>query len=928
MVVSTVSSSVRTLGNPRSTSPSRDVVALPPGDESVETEEKLPTSLAAAATAAAGATCAVAAGAYACLSPGNGRPSVLVSASSSTDFEGELQPLSSPSYLTHPARLPPLPPMRRLKVAGEAGVTRRLKPRRAQQQPRQRPWEEGPHDYAAMHDKVIDLLFEETRRKLCASSLTDANSSAKLAKGSLSPEINPSPPNHKIKEVTSHIVHPKNHRNETSAFEARKPTENVTRGPSMPSSLVEDSVTGPATSDALPIAIFTKHQHNCLAQKPQAALKEKKNKGIKREKSQPKKENANETLMMKMVLSEASEVTAQPRNIKLFKTSKRRLFLRRRELKQGGGVSEAGSDEDPPAVCYNSSVPSEPLQHRGPLPVPTPPLSVQSATAPAGGIIGTIARYSPMRRRTGGSQSNIEDSSQASMSNESEVTDESLTFLGVKANKVMDYLHPDCRLQKDKGRGEIPGTAISIVGREKSLAKLREKVNILAKVEASSGGDGHGHTSRARLKRKRAAMMYGAFSPSTAETRSTVSVKMGFLSMRYGILMRWDTNEGVITLFVLRKMCDAGFMAQKMSQKAQQVLALPALGVEAAEPIDRKEEIKSNTFEGKGGPLCAVVVPTRKVGTHEDVEESGVEVVRDRMPAAQSLISQIKTIDHTDNNRTHGVAVDATDEGKPKPLVFCRLMNGANAILHRHRRDRSFQQRGEEGEGDMGTEVALLAPPFRVHRPDSFPPPTLSVSVLHARGLRSGKKRKNMILNPYVSLQLGEQQHSSRPMWMTRNPTWEGKMGSRNSATFLCPGDDYVTDLALKDEVAVSLKLRENDVQLRVEIRDRGSFRRPDRVLGVVFVPLASVEPQPANKDNPIKKTDKVDDTSNMINKHGSNLPLTSSAIPTEVTIPCRMLWCPEGTYGVITLSLVHKNSYQWWLKRELRARKLDAASP
>jgi hypothetical protein len=58
----------------------------------------------------------------------------------------------------------------------------------------------------------------------------------------------------------------------------------------------------------------------------------------------------------------------------------------------------------------------------------------------------------------------------------------------------------------------------------------------------------------ATMKRKKARM---ALQTETfCETRSLIQLKMGFLSMTYGVLLRWDcTRTGTITLVVLRKNC-------------------------------------------------------------------------------------------------------------------------------------------------------------------------------------------------------------------------------------------------------------------------------------------------------------------------------------------------------------------------------------
>jgi hypothetical protein len=126
------------------------------------------------------------------------------------------------------------------------------------------------------------------------------------------------------------------------------------------------------------------------------------------------------------------------------------------------------------------------------------------------------------------------------------------------------YVHPLCRMQKDKGRGEEVGASICAKGRDACLEKLRVKMRLLTDIvlDASKGP--------ATMKRRRAKVMqqYDNFT----ETRSLIELKMGFLSMTYGVLLRWDTTvTGKVTLVVLRKMCHESFYpSDKNSSKGRQ----------------------------------------------------------------------------------------------------------------------------------------------------------------------------------------------------------------------------------------------------------------------------------------------------------------------------------------------------------------------
>lgn len=112
------------------------------------------------------------------------------------------------------------------------------------------------------------------------------------------------------------------------------------------------------------------------------------------------------------------------------------------------------------------------------------------------------------------------------------------------------FLHDHVRMQKDKGRGEEPGSVICAKGQEACLDKLRVKMQLLCNTAIQQKG--------ASMKRRPARVSIHLY--NFVETRSILEVRLGFLSMMYGILLRWDTKvTGKITLVVLRKMCHESF---------------------------------------------------------------------------------------------------------------------------------------------------------------------------------------------------------------------------------------------------------------------------------------------------------------------------------------------------------------------------------
>mmetsp|Transcript_4268 Transcript_4268/g.6655 ORF Transcript_4268/g.6655 Transcript_4268/m.6655 type:complete len:540 (+) Transcript_4268:125-1744(+) len=123
------------------------------------------------------------------------------------------------------------------------------------------------------------------------------------------------------------------------------------------------------------------------------------------------------------------------------------------------------------------------------------------------------------------------------------------------------FIHTKCRLQKDKGKGEPIGSKICAIGREECVEKLRQKMELLTQVAMNTiekKKKGSAFMKRRSAKVTELASTY-------TETRSVIDLKMGFLTMTYGVLLRWDTMfTGKVVLVVLRKMCHDSFYNTKV----------------------------------------------------------------------------------------------------------------------------------------------------------------------------------------------------------------------------------------------------------------------------------------------------------------------------------------------------------------------------
>jgi hypothetical protein len=161
-------------------------------------------------------------------------------------------------------------------------------------------------------------------------------------------------------------------------------------------------------------------------------------------------------------------------------------------------------------------------------------------------------RTSPNRARRGARVAPIETYTKKYQPKQAE----ELCFTDLAAGnhpKPSTMVHPDCKLQKDKGKGEPLGSAISATGRDACLDKLRQKMELLMQV--ALGEDRKGPTG---MKRRSAKVSEER--ANFVETRSMIELRLGFLSMQYGVLIQWDSLQtGKIMFIVLRKMCHDSF---------------------------------------------------------------------------------------------------------------------------------------------------------------------------------------------------------------------------------------------------------------------------------------------------------------------------------------------------------------------------------
>jgi hypothetical protein len=151
---------------------------------------------------------------------------------------------------------------------------------------------------------------------------------------------------------------------------------------------------------------------------------------------------------------------------------------------------------------------------------------------------------------------------------ETKVSDESI-------RPPESFIHSAVRLQKDKGKGEEVGSMICAKGMTACLGKLREKMQLLTE---------HCHPGTPATMKRRNAVVSELFD-NFVETRSLLSLRMGFLSITYGILLRWDAGKtGLATIVVLRKNCHESFY-----QKRSFCVTTPSLELSPSTSMDEND---------------------------------------------------------------------------------------------------------------------------------------------------------------------------------------------------------------------------------------------------------------------------------------------------------------------------------------------------
>jgi len=495
------------------------------------------------------------------------------------------------------------------------------------------------------------------------------------------------------------------------------------------------------------------------------------------------------------------------------------------------------------------------------------------------------------------------------------------------------YLHTQCKLQKDKGRGDRLGSSISARGREATLEKLRDKMKLIVEVsgelqisslKSNDASSASGSVMSAGMKRRKAKISSiehdarcingdedGSY---IIETRSMIELQLGFLSMQYGLLLRWDAyRTGQVVFVCLRKMCHDSFYTKIRSP--------PTISTTSS-----TKSVISRSTSGESSSLYPKSLLKQKL-QHSQSEKA--------------QLGRPPTI----------IAASKKRVGAP-PLVVRSPKGGNHAIYQR---------------ASGATEVVLVDAPYRVPPPDVFAPSILSLDVHQLTGL-DPKSRWTLILTFDGDTEIAhlKYNHNERVFETTRTTPckWEISM---------MPQRPVVTSF----DVATGLEIRL--FEQRTKRRLRGVANGVAGMVGVrssssssSYVPPGS---DPFSLNSPTKpyvvqnqrlihynslnqgrmftrtnsETSLGSGTSGASGSNSGNssgrhsLKKSTSRLASTMTVPLGGLVCQPSTSQTtlwkltipfthdedaeVTLTLMHQSDYAHWLYQELRARRKEEMS-
>ena len=439
----------------------------------------------------------------------------------------------------------------------------------------------------------------------------------------------------------------------------------------------------------------------------------------------------------------------------------------------------------------------------------------------------------------------------------------------MSSNDPSGFFHQDCILRKEMGsdkqksklgfgltnaKSNNSDGAPYATGREETLLKLQTKLSMLGDIESGKFG------MAAEMLRSDAVAF--AIQAHKVETRSILTLRMGFVSMSYGILLQWDCRTGLVELIVLRKMCRNDFLKGKgnSDQSARE----------------------SNLISESQRDLQLTKTPL--------------------LPPTPALIP----VPLADVSPTE-VSLDSTS-----PPNFLQNQNACGRRI--------------VSKVSLPPNPLAGIPSFLTGITSSKSQYFLSVSVLRVTGLfvdcdscknsnsaerkvNGAPLRKHHTVRPFIRFSLGKHEHcTSVTRFNSGNAKWSRR--NHNSCLLPCPPEglrwfagqeDLIVEVLNDWEnpnssgyVDISSKNQQHSAMLGVKSDERTSSNKGRRIIAAVKVPLASVN---------IEDEDDISAEGGTWKRHACK----DGSSSTEITIPLRMNCCPNAPMGSISLKMTMK---------------------
>lgn len=511
---------------------------------------------------------------------------------------------------------------------------------------------------------------------------------------------------------------------------------------------------------------------------------------------------------------------------------------------------------------------------------------------------------SPWKRRRGGSIDGTKKSgsvrSKLLFSSSPQTLTPTTTPYNTTTTNPADFFHPNCILRTEKvekaksslGFGRMNSSRkgvnnnneneqrTSATGREETLLKLRKKLSMLGDIESGKFGkaaemfrsDAVAFAIRGGDDRSNASLMSKMNTDVTkVETRSILTLRMGFVSMSYGILLQWSVMKKV-ELVRLHKMCRNDFLKQTKTP----------LVASRGESISSRKSPPSSPDKRRKPDL----MPVQERESHNEVEVNSADL-RDS-PEGNIHHGRLRPLPKFSwpPNPLHAVMPKLfSPSSRPKSFLSVSVLN----------------VKGLHGGCDHSMTIGGI---WSSIIGGNNHPTTTSNSTARRRGRM--RKRKDTI-RPYVRFILGEHEHCTKTTKFTNgNPTWTNR--HHNSCLLPCPPEELRWFAGQEDlivEVHDDRKSRSGDDGAQIDNRHylggifgwrKGKGTDPSSSpIAVVTVPLSSVNIE-----------DEEDESKGQHFKRRKAKDGASSST-TNITIPLRMTCCSHAPIGSISLKITIK---------------------